>query len=147
MSGITLDPASRRAILENLGRLTQEGLELGAWQAGRLLKKNTNADILRKPKGGRTYVLRDKAGRKRRHAASAPGETHANLSGTLRRSLNFSVSGSELEFGYFNPPPYGKWVEEGTRRMEARPSLQNNIKAAQRDIVVAIQNEIKRKLK
>lgn len=146
---IKLDPSSNQSVLKikGLGRLTREALEYASWQTGRQLKKNTSADILKKPKGGRTYVIRTATGRTRRHVASAPGETHANLSGALRRSLGFSVKPSELEFGYYNPPKYGEFVEHGTRKMAARPSIRNNIEAARRDIMNNLEKAIKGKLK
>lgn len=146
---IKLDPSSNPTVLKikGLGRLTREALELSSWQTGRQLKKNTSDDILKKPKGGRTYVIRTAAGIARRHVASAPGETHANLSGALRRSLGFSVKPNELEFGYFNPPKYGEFVEFGTRKMSARPSLRNNITSGRRDIMNNIENAIKGRLK
>ena len=45
------------------------------------LRAEARREILRKPKSGRTYIVRTKKGRRRKHVASAPGETHANLSG------------------------------------------------------------------
>lgn len=148
MSSITIDPKSRRVILKiaRLSELTREGVEHGAWQAGRVLKKNTSADILAKPKSGKVYTIRTASGR-RRHVASAPGETHANRSGALRRSLGFSVKPNELEFGYFNGPDYAEFVESGTSRMKPRPSIQNNIRKGQRDIETALEREIKDKLR
>jgi hypothetical protein len=67
--------------------------------------------------------------------ASAPGETHANLSGRLRRSIGWKVSGThEMEWGYGvvqkkdEAPYYAPYVEEGTTRMDARPSLGNAVR-------------------
>lgn len=105
------------------------------------LQKRTSNEILHGTKTGRLYFHRDKAGRRRRHRSSAPGETHANLTGKLRRSLGWKVYGWETaEFGYgvssnkANPAPvYGKYVEKGTKRMDARPSLANAVKAEPRD--------------
>lgn len=149
MSNVTLDPNSRRAVqlIENLATATRAGVRYGAWQAGNILKRNTRADILRKPKSGKTYVTRNRAGARRRHVASAPGETHANQSGALRRSLGFEVRGKELEFGYYNAPDYAPFVEEGTRKMAPRPSLRNNIQRSERDITNAIEHGIRERLK
>ena len=106
------------------------------------LKKEANKEILRKPKGGRTYYRRDKTGRRRRHIASAPGETHANMTGTLRRSLGWKVHGWQTaEFGYGissgkanKAPLYAGAIELGSRNIKPRPSLRNAVKVVRRDI-------------
>lgn len=106
------------------------------------LKKVANKEILRKPKGGKKGWRRTKSGGRRRHTASAPGETHANASGTLRRSLSWKVNGWEsAEFGYGistnaqnKAPDYAEWVTHGTRFMAPRPSLMNAVRATPRDI-------------
>jgi hypothetical protein len=82
--------------------------------------------------------------------SSAPGETHANQSGALRRSIGWKVHGSDsLTFGYGaggspSAPPYARSVEEGTVKMAARPSLANAIKATNRNTVVNLEIEIKK---
>lgn len=153
MSFIRRDSRSRKAVVKihGLRRLTKDAVEYAAYTSGVGLVKTTSADIIRKPKGGRVYIRRDAAGRKRRHVASAPGETHANMTGALRRSLGFNVRGTELEFGYGvfrnDAPDYARAVEFGTKRMSPRPSLQNNIKAGRRNIMNNLEREMKRRLK
>lgn len=107
----------------------------GFFNWGKQLKDTANKNILDKAtKTGRIYIRVIKGGARRRHQSSAPGETHANFSGTLRKSLSFKVPASSdtLKFGYglatVIAPEYAEWVEFGTTRMEARPSLQNAIK-------------------
>jgi hypothetical protein len=105
------------------------------------LKKFANKEILRKPKSGKTYTVRVN-GRRRRHVASRPWETHANLTGKLRRSLSWKVQGWErASFGYGistssknKAPKYAPFVEEGTRFMKPRPSLSNAVKLTKRDV-------------
>jgi hypothetical protein len=108
-------------------KLTRAGIRWAFFELGRDLKETANREILRKPKKGQLYIMRGPSGRRRRHRASAPGEAHANLSGKLRRSMGWTVRGSqELTFGYgvTSPAPdYAPFVEKGTRRMAARPSL------------------------
>lgn len=93
--------------------------------------KRANEEILRKPKRGRVYIRRDRAGRRRRHVASAPGETHANMTGRLRKALSWIVHGNaEMRFGYGvnkQSPEYDENVEFGARHMAARPSIENAI--------------------
>jgi hypothetical protein len=101
------------------------------------LKKRANHEILHGKKTGRVYVVRLPSGRRRRHQSSAPGETHANLTGKLRKSLSWKVHGwQKAEFGYgvavkaSNAAPfYAPWLEFGTKRMQPRPSLGNAIEA------------------
>lgn len=104
---------------------------------GRDLKQKISKDILDKTnKTGHIYVRRDKLGRRRRHQSSAPGETHANMTGELRESLGWKVHGTNsLEIGYGVEKPtvsyaeieFGYFKEEWKVFIEARPSIKNNI--------------------
>lgn len=138
------------ARIKKLGQLTKSGVEFGAYTSGKGLVKATSDEILKKPKGGRVYIRRDRAGRRRRHVASAAGETHANRSGLLRRSLGFKVNPTQLEFGYgvqsSDAPEYAAFVEFGTAKMAARPSLQNGIKSQRRNFQNNFEREIGKRL-
>jgi HK97 gp10 family phage protein len=107
-----------------------------AWfDYGKDLKVNANKAILAKPRYGRVYVIRGPSGRRRRHVASRPYESHANMTGRLRRSISWKVRGhTEMTFGYGvsttalnTAPDYAFFVEFGTSRMVERPSLGNAI--------------------
>ena len=149
---ITIDTNSLRAVLrlKNLAKLTKSGVEHAAYVSGKGLVRATSVEILKKPKGGRTYVRKIRGGAKRRHVASAPGETHANMSGKLRKSLGFKVNPSQLEFGYGvdknDAPEYGEFVEFGTSRMKPRPSLQNGIRSERRNFQNNFDREIGKRL-
>lgn len=107
-------------------------------------RNEARAEILRKPKGGRTYRLTKgthqtgkRKGQRRRvkHVASAPFETHANFTGLTRKSIGFKLHGStRMTFGYgiasAKPPTeWAQYLEFGTigfkkvGPMAARPSL------------------------
>ena len=149
---IKIDRESRRVQLKiaGLDALTLAGIQHGSYVAGRGLVRATSAEILRKPKGGKVYIRVDRAGRRRRHVASAAGETHANMTGKLRKSMSFRVHPSKLEFGYGvfrDPMPhYGEYLEYGTSKMDARPSLQNGIKSERKNMIQHYQNEIGKQL-
>lgn len=148
MSGVKINRLDRDTVvmINTMGRLTKRQVELAAWKSARGLRSATSQEILRKPKGGRTYIRRDRLGRRRRHVASSPGETHSNMTGRLRRSLSFRVNSSEIEFGYGvtdgSAPEYAGWVEFGTKRMKPRPSLQNGINGERRNMMNNIEREI-----
>lgn len=99
------------------------------------LKLRANKAILAKDKTGKVYIVRTPGGRRRRHTSSAPGQTHANRSGTLRKSLSWKVQGFQrARFGYGvsttaanAAPNYAGFVDRGTRNMEPRPSIDNAI--------------------
>lgn len=143
MLSVRVDPGNRTAIavIEDLERITKRGIRQGWFRFAKDLRSEANTEILRRPKSGRTYISRTRGGRRRRHVASAPGETHANFSGTLRRSLSWKVRGADsMEFGYGVStrvanamPDYAEYVEFGTPRMSERPSLQNAINATTRN--------------
>ena len=149
---ITMNSASKKMVvrIENLRKLTKSGVEFAAYTSGKSMVKATSAEILKKPKGGQVYIRRTASGRRRRHVASAPGETHANASGALRRSLGFRVNPSQLEFGYGvengQAPDYADAVEFGTSRMKARPSLLNGIRSERRNMQSNFDREIGKRL-
>lgn len=126
--------------LGNLMGSTRRSVRQAWFALGKDLKDEANKEIKRKPKSGRVYRVKSRSGRRRRHVASAPGETHANLTGKLRRSLSWQVHGHHsMDFGYGVSttaakamPRYGPFVEFGTRRMDPRPSINNAINVTQR---------------
>lgn len=131
----------------------------GFFRYGKLLLSTASKNILdTSKKTGRIYTRRIKGGAVRRHQASAAGETHANLSGTLRRSLSWKVpsASNTLFFGYgLNKPApkYAKWVEFGHKNrnktkpfVEARPSIQNTIDETKGDAERFLTQEVKKGL-
>ena len=158
MISITLEGPSEETfhIIENEAENVRQAIRQTFFQMGREIKKKAIKAINdKKGKTGRVYMVRTtvksghnkgKLGRRRRHRASAPGETHANLSGDLRDSLGWQVHGTDsMEIGY----GVTKWVGKasdyagriefgdaygplgrGVGRIEARPSIRNAIDGA-----------------
>ncbi len=126
-----------------LEKLMAKGIRRGSHKSGQSFVAVTSREIRRKPKSGRTYIIN-----RRRHIASAPGETHANLTGAALRSLSFKAHGSmSLEVGYGvttgkKAPKYVGFLEFGTKKMAARPSVQNGIEATQDIMVKHFQDEV-----
>lgn len=141
--------------IEGLGALFKQGMRQAMFKSGHSLIGRASAEILRKPKSGRTYIIVDRAGRRRRHVASAPGETHANITGKTRRALSFQLHGvSQLEFGYGVSQPkagmtsdWAEFLEFGTSRMTARPSLQNALDHQQGVIAQHFQAQIDKQMR
>lgn len=141
--------------LEMLEPLMKKGIRQGMFKSGKSLIGRANAEILRKPKSGLVYIRVDRAGRRRRHVASAPGETHANMTGATRRSLSYQLHGiSQLEFGYGvsqgkSAPEYAEFLEFGTPggRMAARPSLRLALENQTGTIVQHFESEIAKQMK
>ena len=139
--------------IKNIPKLTKQGLRRGMFKVGHSLIAVANQNILKGDKTGVVYIRRDRAGRRSKHQSSAPGETHANLSGTLRRSLSFQLRGSsEIEFGYGvssgkEAPEYASFVEFGTTKMKARPSLKNALNAEQGNMTQHFSGGINKALK
>ena len=140
-------------IIKDIPKLTRRGLRQGMFRAGHALIGEASREILKGEKTGIVYIRRDKAGRRRRHMSSAPGESHANRTGTLRRSLSFQLRGSsEIEFGYGvssgkEAPEYASFVEFGTTKMKARPSLLNSLNAEKGNLTQHFEGGIMKALK
>lgn len=142
---LTIDGPSDALLqqIEQLAANSRQAIRQTFFEMGRTLGKKTSKDILdKKSKTGIVYRVKTKTGY-RRHRSSAPGQTHANLHGNLRKSIGWKVYGSDkMEFGYGvtryhgNAASYARRIEEGgtDRRgitIEARPSLKNNIENVQ----------------
>lgn len=128
MIKLKIDSQSRQVLIK-LTRIdwdTRRGIRQGLYFIGRLLRADASKDILRKPRTGRVYKYKG-----RKHIASVRGESPANRSGNLRRSLMFKVHGfEELEFGY--TADYGKFLEDEQKlnRPALKLAIQRNEKNA-----------------
>lgn len=120
---------------ENIADSTITGIEKAFWRSGKTLMKKFSEQVLDKSmKTGIVYIRKDRLGRRRRHQASAAGESPANRTGLYRRSVGFIVQGStQLVFG--DSAPYAGFLETGTSRMAARPGLGNAVRASERNII------------
>lgn len=141
-----IEPKNKRVIKKLIGldNLVKQGIRQGMFDSGDGLIRSASTEILRKPKSGRTYLISDKGGRRRRHVASAPGETHANLTGAARRSLSYQIKGTtSFEFGY--GVSSGKDAPDYVEKLEGtRPSLQNAIRDEEQNMVQHFERQILR---
>jgi hypothetical protein len=133
---------------ENIAARTRFGVEKALWRSGKDIHAEFNKQVLAKNKTGRIYIRRTKGGARRRHQASAPGETPANRTGKYRKSFDFSVDGAhQLATGLeavsnTRSGIYPFYLEDGTKRMKARPGLLNAIKSSERNIIRNLSTEI-----
>ena len=132
-------------------RLTEFGLRKAWFAVGKDLLKSANKAVLAKPRKGRLYIFRGPRGGRRRHRASRPFESHANLTGKLRKSMQWKVRGRDLDFGYgvanAKAPDYAPFVENGTTRMEPRPTLKNAIEENKRNAEQHLLNFVAKEFK
>jgi len=144
--GFKSSPNNRKVMLqiEELERLTRRGIRQAFYRVGKDVVASAKKSILDKPKSGKTYIVY-RGGRKRVHQSSAPGEAPANLTGTLRRSIDFQVHGSsELEVGA--ETPYARKLELGGQNLEARPYLISAIDSEERNSRRHFEKEIEKEL-
>ncbi len=108
----------------------KRGIRQGFFAVGSNLKVTAQHQMIEGPQTGRVY--RTRRGRIR---ASAPGQTPANRTGALRRSIGFQIAGSDsMQFGAGGRASgvnYARPLERGTSRMSPRPLLGNAVKANQ----------------
>ena len=140
-----IEPTGNRRSLESavdLSKRTNVGIQLGLYKSGKDLQATFNQQVLDKgSKTGRIYIIRDRLGRRRKHQASAAGQSPANRTGNYRRSVGWNVNGSnELIFG--NSAEYAGFLELGTSRMAKRPGLGNAVKAEERNIICNLSESI-----
>jgi len=144
MFKISLAPNGKKTfnIVFNMPVKTKTGIRQGFIKFGSLLQKELKSEILRKPKSGKEYHIR-RGGRRFRHIAAADGETPANITGKLRKSVDYKVYGaSKMEFGYDNSVDYGHYLEDGTKKMGAKTGIENAIKKEELEGLKLMRNEI-----
>lgn len=104
--------------LGNHDRRYITGIREALYDIGEIVSGEIRKSIITGAKTGRFY--RRPGGRI--HQASSPGQAPANDTGTLQASVDYEVhSWSRMEVG--DRALYGRYLEEGTRRMEARPHI------------------------
>lgn len=126
--------------LANLDKMVDNAIDDMWNQYSSIIKKEALRSI-KKVKTGREYIIRTRLGRKR-HRASAPGESHANVTKTLTESLDTKQRGNTLEFGYLNKPPDYAGVVEKTR-----PTLANAAKKTQSQLESLFFKSLKKRFK
>lgn len=133
---------------ESIAANTRFGVEKAWWRSGKDIHKEFNRQVLAKNKTGRLYIRRTAGGARRRHTASAPGETPANRSGAYRKAFGFNVNGAHQlrlgveQIGTGRGGKYPLYLEVGTSRMRARPGLANAVRASERDVIRNLSGEI-----
>lgn len=132
--------------LSEIDDRTRRGQRQFWFALGKSLLKSFNAAVLAKPRNGRIYKIR-RGRTTRKHVASQPGESPANLSGTYRKSAGYQIRGaSEMLFGA--RAGYSGFLENGTRKMEPRPGLGNAVKETEgeslQDAAMLIERELTR---
>lgn len=150
MFNIIPDSNNRRAEIHILQtpQNAQNGVRFGLYKLGLFLKKDASDGIKKSPKTGKRYYYsgwerRGKSGFWTR--SSQAGAYPANQTGRLRKSLGFQVIGqSRMEFGL--RAKYGKWLEEGTRKMQARPALKLTVLGTIPEQLRIMQDSINRSL-
>lgn len=154
---IRINEGTRRAEIQikHLKERNATGIRQAFYAIGKDLKADANKSILETPKHGKLYKVQ-RLSRSMRHRASAAGEAPANLTGSLRRSLDYNVIGADrLEFGYrekFEGKTgkqgsfYGKYLELGTRKMKPRPALLLSIKKNEGNAIEHFENELSKEL-
>lgn len=135
------------AQLDELDVRTRQGIRRFWFALGKSLLKSFNREVLRKPRHGRVYKVR-RGKVRRRHTASLPGETPANLSGTYRKAAGYQLRGTmEMQFG--DTAEYAGFLENGTSKMAARPGLGNAVKETEgeslQDAATLIERELVRR--
>ncbi len=134
---------NNKRVMVQLGEMddrTRKGIRQFWFALGKSLITSFNKAVLAKPRSGRTYLVR-----KRKHTASRPGETAANLTGNYRKAIDYQLRGAmEMDFG--NRAEYGGYLENGTKRMKPRPGLKNAIDENEGQSITSAEALIKREL-
>lgn len=142
-----------------LSIVPQKAIRHAFYDLGKELVKDAVKLINTKPKHGRTYRKSIGIGGRRRapynHVASAPGEAPAVITGELRKSVNFTVHGSnQMQFGVDltkGNAPYGMFLEYanmlsmsgwGSMNIAPRPFISESYYRNRRKFPIRFNNEI-----
>jgi hypothetical protein len=118
-----------------------QGIRDAFFDQGSRNVRYTRKEILKRNKTGRLYMIKGKL-----HRASAPGEYPANLTGELRKGVDYKVRGSNsMEFG--DRAKHGKYLELGTKNMEPREHIVATVEKRQVDFINALEYFVDRRVK
>ena len=131
--------------LKNMPRTINKSIHNSLFEIGKENVRHVQ-NLMRERKTGRIYRIEG-----RNHQASAPFiEAPAILSGNLLRSINYEVRGSsQMEFGDKSMPgraPYGKFLEEGTKKMKKRSHIRRTVQEKYKDNFNSLEGYVKRGL-
>lgn len=144
---ITLDRNTSKAIykLKHQEKEVKIAIRKAFHKIGKDLKQSGEQALLFRPKSGRLYKIKIN-GVTYNHRASAPGESPANLTGALRKSLDYKVSGArEMRWEAGNTTvDYAADLEFGTDKIKPRPYMERAIKENRRNIGNHFLYEIKK---
>lgn len=115
--------------------------EIGA-ENTQLIKKYIYAP----PKTGRFYRYYYSPGKWRWHQASAPGQSPANRSGFLARSIDYRVH-SHFEVELHSTAFYANYLEDGTTKIKPRPYFIRAVNAKRKDNLRSLQKHVYDNLK
>lgn len=122
-------------------KFVKNGIRQALHKIGVENRRHARKLIRSKEKTGRLYLIHGKV-----HRASAPGESPANLTGQLAKSIGFKANGAySMEF--FAKADYAGYLEDGTSKMARRPFMERTVKDKERDaeryLMEAVDREIK----
>lgn len=129
-------------------KAVQRALQKEVTRMGIDIRNNAIRSMRKTPKTGRKY--RSTKQRGIYHTASSPGYPPAVDTGDLIRSIVMDVRGSqitdfEVEVGsnITNPKNrYPRWLEEGTKFMDARPWLEPAVEVAKRKFYTTVRRNV-----
>ncbi len=141
---------NNKIVFKHLSQLDQH-FKSGVHEAyiviGEYLKR-TNEKDFRDRKSGRLYRIRVR-GEMINHRASAPGEAPARLTGALEKTIKTKTSGfTQMDYsaggGRVN---YAGFLEDGTRKMAARPYMIKSIRENEGKTVITFYRQIGKQLR
>lgn len=138
------DPKNKKVELQlnHLDKITTRGIRQAFYQIGTLAIRTINENVLKKPRSGKVYKRKG-----RRHSASVAGESFANRSGKARNTRGFDVRGAqEVEFGFRDKDntDYTAYLENGTRKMQSRPTVGIASRSTQGRAITIMKDELKK---
>lgn len=126
------------------GDLPRRSIKMAFDNIGRDHQRTMVRDMRKRDKTGVVYNVRIR-GRRRRHRASAAGETPASMSGLMASGIDYVVSGDQMEFGSKGAAFYSRFLELG-EGMDARPGLTNTVRKLERNTFNYFADEIQKQL-
>ena len=116
----------------NTGRAIEKAMD--EW--GKVLKKDHVRKLTTGSRSGRLYGS---------HRASAAGEYPAKQTGALAASVSVKTSGKKLTFA--ESAPYAGFLENGTKKMAARPHFVKSVESNLPKLTTMLDNNIRQALR
>ena len=135
------NPKALKKMHKGLDDALTEGIKQGMQRIGMHLTNMIKKDLTKKSKGSVRVVRRGK-----KVWQSLAGTSPNHDTGALRSSILWDLGGNNDEVTVGTTLKYGRYLEDGTKKMKPHPFIKTNAEKHERDMAAILIESIRKKV-